>query len=132
MMNAPKQANFLAAEAGSFRYLEKSNPRNSNLQFLTYGIYELSQPSKSGSFVHLTEESLLFCWKGAVVVMVNGSRHQLEVYDVLYVPRGAAYSLEQKSGESTLILCRAAAEKSHPVYHARWKEISQDERRIRH
>ena len=31
-----------------------------------------------------------------------------------------------------MIVCRAPAEKTHPVFHARWKEFSKDERRIRH
>jgi len=131
-MNAPKPASFLAAEQAAFRYIEKSNPRTSNLDFLTYGVYELSGPVRSGALAHPSEESLLFCWKGAVNATVNGENYSLETYDVLYLPRGAAYSLDHAGGESKVIVCRAPAEKAHPVFHARWKEMSKDEKRIRH
>jgi len=131
-MNAPKPAGFLAAEQAAFRYIEKSNPRTSNLDFLTYGVYQLSGPVRSGALAHPSEESLLFCWKGAVNATVNGENYSLETYDVLYLPRGATYSLDHAGGESKVIVCRAPAEKSHPVFHARWKEMSKDEKRIRH
>ena len=131
-MDKPKPSNFLPAETGVFRYIEKSSPHSSNLQFLTYGVYELSGPVRSGAMAHTGEEALLFCWQGAVEVVLDGQRHGLETYDVLYVPRAAAYRLEQKHGESKVIVCRATAEKAHPVFHARWKEFSKDEKRIRH
>jgi len=131
-MSAPKPAHFLANEAHGFRYTEKSNPRISNLEFLTYGVYELSGNVRSGSLAHPGEEALLFCWKGAAEVVLEEGRHHLENYDVLYIPRGTRYHLEQPGGESKLIVCRAPAEKAHPVFHARWKQISGDEKRIRH
>src|SRR4051812_21680936 len=132
MNSVVKPANFLADETGSFRYIEKSNPRTSNLQFLTYGVYELSGSTFSGLQGHPQEEALLFCWKGGVTVELNGQTYTLESYDVLYIPRGAAYRLAQEEGESKVIACRAPAEKAHPVFHAKWKEFSKDEKRIRH
>ena len=131
-MSTPKPANFLAAESGAFRYIEKSNPHTSNLQFLTCGVYELSGSVHSSALAHPTEEALLFCWKGSTAVTVNGEGFLLEPYDVFYVPRGAAYRMGQESGESKVIVCRAPAEKAHPVFHARWQEFSQNEKRIRH
>ena len=131
-MNAPKPAHFLPSEAASFRYIEKSNPRSSNLEFLTYGVYELEGSVRSGAFAHSAEEALLFCWKGSPTVVVSGTNYGLETYDVIYLPRGVTYSLQQSGGESKVILCRAPAEKTHPVFHARWKEMSHDEKRIRH
>ncbi len=65
-MTPIKSANFLLAEAGAFRYVEKSNPQNSDLEFLTCGVYELSGAVTSSLLSHPGEESLLFCWKGAV------------------------------------------------------------------
>jgi mannose-6-phosphate isomerase-like protein (cupin superfamily) len=129
---APKPASYLTAAAGSFRYVEKSNPNTSNLDFLTYGVHELSGNVRSGTLAHPTEEALLFGWKGEVVARVNGKEFILEPYDVLYIPRGAAYSLEQKAGEARVIICRATADNVHPVYHAKWKEFSKNEKRIRH
>jgi len=131
-MDKPKPANFLSVDAASFRYVEKSNPHNSNLQFLTYGVYELTGAAQSGSLSHASEEALLFCWKGKAVAIVDGKEFVLEHYDTLYIPRGASYRLSQESGESKIMVCRATAEKAHPVFHSKWSEFSKDEKRIRH
>ena len=131
-MNLPKPATFVPAETGAFRYVEKSNPHTSNLQFLTYGVYELNGAVCSGTLAHPGEESLLFCWQGQVTVLLNGTRYLLEHYDVLYIPRGAVYQLAHESGASKVIVCRATADNLHPVFHGQWKKFSSDERRIRH
>src|SRR5436305_10373665 len=115
-MNQPKPAHFLSSESGFFRYLEKTNPYSSNLQFLTYGVYEVDGPAQSGVLVHATEEALLFCCKGAAHVTVNEQEFQLNPYDVLYVPRGATYRLSQSEGHSKIIVCRAPADKTHTVF----------------
>jgi 5-deoxy-D-glucuronate isomerase len=113
-MNQPQPATFVPAETSTFRYLEKSSPQTSNLQFLTYGVYELSGSVRSGLLAH------------------PGSAYPLKHYDVVYVPRGAAYQLGQDSGDSRVVVCRAPAEHTHPPFHAKWAEMSRDERRIRH
>jgi mannose-6-phosphate isomerase-like protein (cupin superfamily) len=127
-----QSADYLSRDAAAFRYIEKSNPRNTALQFLTYGVYELSGPASSGTLTHAEEESLLFCWKGSVTAFLGGTAFALEHYDVLYVPRGTGYRLEQANGESRIITCRAPAAAAHPVFHAKWKEFSTNEQRIRH
>ncbi len=131
-MAKPKPANFLAATDGAFQYAEKSNPQTSNLQFLAWGVYTLTGAVTSGMVAHPDEEALLFCWQGSADVFLNGRVFTLEHYDVLYVPRATPYRLRQNSGASKLIVCRAPAEKQHPAFHARWKEFSKDEKRIRH
>jgi mannose-6-phosphate isomerase-like protein (cupin superfamily) len=131
MVTEAKPATFLAHDAGALRYVEKCNPQTSNLQFLTYGVYELDGPARSAPLVHPEDESLLFCWKGAAQVALGGRQYGLSHYDVLYVPRGAAYELSPESGQTALVLCRAPAERTHPPFHARWSEFSKDERRIR-
>src|SRR5256885_12757155 len=118
-----KAADFLAGPSYGFRYLEKSNPRTSGLQFLTYGVYELTCGS-SGALAHPEEEALLFCWKGSATARLDGNAYQLESYDVLYIPRGAAYVLEDPQGETKIIVCRAPASQSHPVFHGKWNEFS--------
>jgi len=130
-MDNPKPAHFLPAATDSFRYVEKTNPRMSNLQFLTCGVYELSGLVTSGVLAHPEEEALLFCWRGEVSAAVNGQDFALGHYDVLYIPRGGNYRLSQPEGESKVIVCRAPADKSHPLFHAPWKELSKDEMRIR-
>jgi len=131
-MTKPKPAHFLPSISGSFRYVEKTNPFVSNLEFLTYGVYELDGSARSGALAHASEEALLFCWRGAVLVTVGDQEFQLDHYDVLYVPRDATYRISQNEGNTKVIVCRAPAEKSHAVFHARWKEFSQNESRIRH
>ena len=51
---------------------------------------------------------------------------------MLYVPRGATYQARQAARDSKVIVCRAPAEHTHPVFHAQWEKFSRDERRIRH
>ncbi len=131
-MNQAKPATFLPADTAAFRYTEKSSPQTSNLQFLTYGWYELSGSVGSGTLAHPGEEALLFCWEGEVTARIDGSSYRLEHYDVLYVPRDTTYQLRQEDGQGKVIVCRAPAEKKHPVFHAKWREFSGDERRIRH
>jgi mannose-6-phosphate isomerase-like protein (cupin superfamily) len=131
-MNQPQPATFIRADDGALRYVEKSTPRNSNLQWLTYGVYELSGAVDSSPLAHPAEEALLFCWQGVVTVTLGGADYVLQPDDVLYVPRGADYRLGQPGGASRVIVCRAPADHAHPVFHARWDECSRDERRIRH
>src|SRR5438045_4788516 len=130
-MSSIEAANFLEGNESRFRYLEKSNPRTSSLKFLTYGIYEFSEGA-SGALAHPEEEALLFCWKGATTVRLSGAVYRLERYDVLYVPRGATYFLEDAEQATNVIVCRAPAAQAHPVFHGKWEEFSKDERRIRH
>src|SRR5688572_2181122 len=128
----PKPPHFLSAAADSFRYIEKTNPQCSNLEMLTYGVYELSGTVKSGKLAHPGEEALLFCWEGRIVATVNDREYQLSHYDVLYIPLHASYQLAQAEGQGKIIVCRAAAQNVHPVYHAAWNDISRNEKRVRH
>jgi mannose-6-phosphate isomerase-like protein (cupin superfamily) len=84
-----------------------------------------------GVLAHPGEEALLFCWKGKCTANLEGVAYPLDDYDVLYVPRGAAYCLSHMDGECKVIVCRAPAEKTHSAFHARWKEFSKNEKRIR-
>ncbi|MCC6353586.1 MAG: hypothetical protein IT577_06850, partial [Verrucomicrobiae bacterium] len=71
-MSPPKNATFIPASAAAFRYVEKSNPDTSNLEFLTYGVYEMEGTVRSGALAHPGEEALLFCWRGSVDVTLRG------------------------------------------------------------
>ena len=109
-------ANFLTAGAKAFAYVEKSSPQSSNLEFLTYGIYELAGAVESGGLCHTGEEALLFGWKGGVTVHLANQTYELGHYDVLYVPRDAPYRLGQEADESKVVVCRAPAATAHPVF----------------
>lgn len=128
----PKPANFLSAQAQSFRYIEKSSPQTSNLELLTYGVYELAGAVESGKLAHPDEEALLFCLQGTVNAQLDGRQFTLNHYDVLYVPRGAPYQLSQKEGAGKVVACRAPAGASHPVFYSQWTQVSNNEKRIRH
>ncbi|MGB9624322.1 MAG: 5-deoxy-glucuronate isomerase [Phycisphaerae bacterium] len=130
-MNSPEAPTFIPADRASCRYVEKVNPRLSNLKLLSFGLYELRGPTCSGSIVHPEEESLLFGWKGVATILMGGTEYSMCRYDVLYVPRGETYRLVHDGGEASLFVCRAAAEHRHPPFHARWAEFSADEKRIR-
>ena len=78
-MDNPKPANFLSAQSQSFRYVEKSNPQTSNLQLLTYGVYELAGPVKSGWLAHPNEEALLFCLQDPVAARVDGREYEWSI-----------------------------------------------------
>ncbi len=126
-MSTVKSASFLSTDAGSFRYVEKSNPHTSNLQFLTYvkRMARLSGPICSGALAHPAEEALLFSWKGTTSVRMNGEKYLLEnVRRALCAPRGAAFQLEQTDEEQGDPVPRAGGQQAHPAFHARWKEFS--------
>jgi len=131
-MPNPRPATLVPAAAGALRYTEKSTPHNSNLELLTYGVYDLSGPLQSSPLAHPGQEALLFCWQGEVAVSLDGLTYPMRTYDVLYVPRGAAYQLGQADGASRVIVCLAPADHVHPPFHARWDVCSRDESRIRH
>ena len=131
-MSSVQPPHFLTASARSFVYTEKSSPASTNLQFLTYGTYELEGAITSGNLSHAGEEALLFSLKGKTTVELDGRSFSMGHYDVLYVPKGMTYSIRQDGGQSRLVVCRATATNVHPVFHASWEKFSKDEKRIRH
>jgi mannose-6-phosphate isomerase-like protein (cupin superfamily) len=131
-MNNIHPGNLLTKDFSQFRYMEKSIPESTGLSFLTYGIYELEKDVLSGFISHSTEETLLFNQEGDVEIEIENKTITLEYYDVLYIPRGATYRLRNTSGKfARIISCRAIAENIHPLYHASWKKVSSDDKRIR-
>jgi len=131
-MDKPKPANFLANDSAKFSYVEKSSPQSSNLSFLTYGVYELNGAITSGALAHPGEEALLFCWRGAADVQLEGKTYTLAPYDTLYIPRGAQYRISNSKSEiARVIQCSATAEREHPVHYSSFAEYSTREDRIR-
>src|SRR5436190_21753917 len=110
-----KPATFLGSDTTGFRYIEKSNPRSSGLQFLTYGIYKIAAGATSGNLAHPDEEAPLFACAGdSIKVDCAGTRYSLEPYDVLYVPRGASDQLQAGEADAKILPCPAPATKIHP------------------
>ena len=128
-----KAATLARAEDWTLEYREKANRANSNLELLTYGVYRIAPGGAGINFAHPGQEALLFCVAGAAEIALDGQTYPMAHYDVLYVPSGMPYDLRQTGDAAAeLVLCRAPAATVHPVWHARWSEVSKDETRIRH
>jgi mannose-6-phosphate isomerase-like protein (cupin superfamily) len=137
-MNQPapeiKPADLLRAEDWQFEYRQKSNPSNSHLEILSCGGYRVAPGAFSDELTHRREEALLFCLaEKPVVIEINDDPYRLERYDTLYVPLAEPYRIHNPSDEvQSLVVCRAPAENRHPVVHTVWKDVREDETRIRH
>ncbi|MCU0915528.1 MAG: cupin domain-containing protein [Planctomycetes bacterium] len=129
-----RPANLLRAEAWQFEYRQKSNPANSNLDMLTYGVYRVAPGASSDELFHRAEETLLFCLAGAPVsVEVEGRTCCLSHYDTLYVPLATPYYLHNRTNEiQSLVVCRAPAAQRHAVVHTSWEHVRGNEARTRH
>jgi mannose-6-phosphate isomerase-like protein (cupin superfamily) len=129
-----RPANLLRAEAWQFEYRQKSNPANSSLDLLTYGVYRIAPGVSSDELFHRSEETLLFCLAGEpVAVEVGGRKFSVSRYDTLYVPLATPYRIRNDTNEiQSLIVCRAPAANRHVVVHTAWEEVCRDEARIRH
>ncbi|MBN1864709.1 MAG: cupin domain-containing protein [Victivallales bacterium] len=133
MSDEVKEATLMRSEDWRFRYHEKSIPASSNLDFLTYGTYEIAPLAATSPILHQNEEALLFCIDGKVEACVAGETRLMTHYDVLYVPLDTPYSMRNISDSNAkMVVCRAKAEKKHEVFHAAWETFSKDETRIRH
>ena len=114
-------------------YRERFTPATANLQFLSCGEYALEPGATSQTVAYPDEEALLYAWRGTACVTMGGRSYALANYDMLYVPKGAAYSISNPAAEpATVIVTRATAENVHPAYHAEFAKVSKDEARIRH
>ena len=129
-----KPANLLKSEDWQFEYRQKSNPRGSNLNLLSYGTYRVAPGATSDELFHHREEAILFCLsEGPLLLETQGTSCSLCHYDTLYLPLATPYRITNESdGEGLLAICRAPARDVHPVYHSIWKEVRSNEARIRH
>lgn len=131
---AVKPAHLLRADDWQFEYRQKSNPANSNLDLLTYGVYRVAPGASSDELFHRNEEALLFCMASEpLIVEVDGQAYSMAHYDTLYVSMATPYRIQNPTGEiQSLVVCRAPAENRHPVFHSVWNEFRTNEARIRH
>jgi mannose-6-phosphate isomerase-like protein (cupin superfamily) len=126
-------ATFVGVDDWTIEYREKANSENCDLELLTYGIYRMPTGGAGVGLAHAGKEALLFCTAGAAEATIDGAAYRLDHYDVLYVPLGAVYNLKNVGEEpAELVVCQAPAGTTHPVWHARWDEVSKNEKRIRH
>lgn len=123
----------LKADDWRFQYRQKSSPRTSNLDLLTYGTYRIAPGGISDELFHRSEEALLFCLGGQPLIEADGQSVKLSHYDTLYVPLATPYQIANQSDhEGLLVVCRAPAQTKHELFHSVWEEIRSNEARIRH
>jgi mannose-6-phosphate isomerase-like protein (cupin superfamily) len=128
-----KPGTLFQATAAKVTYRQHFTPATSQLNWLSCGEYELPANASSGSLCLANEESLLFMWKGAVSVTVNGDEYQLDSYDTIYIPKGAAFQISNLQSDIAKVMqCSATADNVHPIHHSKFAEYSQREDRIRH
>ncbi len=128
-----KPANLLRADDWQFEYRQKSNPDNSNLDLLTYGVYRIAPSVISDELFHRNEEAILFNLAGTHTIELDGKPYPMNYYDTLYVPKATPYRIRETGGTTgSIAICRAPAEKQHAPFHAEWENVRKDEKRIRH
>ncbi len=128
-----KPGTLFKTTAAKVTYRQHFTPATSQLNWLSCGEYELPAQTSSGSICFAHEETLLFMWKGAANVTVNGNEYQLDSYDTLYIPRGAQFQISNLQSDIAKVMqCSATADNVYPVHHSKFAEYSQREDRIRH
>lgn len=129
---AVKPGTLLRTGSAAVTYRQRFVDSEVGLDFLNCGEYHLEPASSTQDVVAPGRESLLFMWKGAATVSVNGAEYQLATYDTLYIPRDAAFRIENCTNEpAALVHTSAPADNVHPVFHSQFAEFSQQENRIR-
>ena len=131
LMPPVKPARLIRADQPGVTFRQRFVPGTGNLLFLSCGEYELPPGSQSQTFYLPQEEALLFQAEGRGAVLVNDVVHDLEPYDVLYIPKGAPFLFGNLTGDpARIIQTSAPADNVHRVFHAKWSEISCREDRI--
>lgn len=114
-------------------YLVRFDPERANLNFLSLGEYSIPPGGETLPAAHSGHETLLFTWQGSASVNIGEAAYSLQTYDVLYIPKGAGYTISNPAASpARLFAARAPAENVHPAFHSKFADIRQDEKRIRH
>ena len=127
-----KPGRLFSAESANVTFRQRFLHAEANLQFLDCGEYHLAAHARSLRTALPARESLLFMWKGELLVNVDGKAFHLRTYDTLYIPRDAQFELANRSeSPAVAIQTSAPANNVHPVFHSKFEEFSQREDRIR-
>ncbi len=113
-------------------FRQRFRSSEANLQFLNCGEYCLPPGATSFRTSLPDRESLLFMWKGEIIVEVEEQIIHLRPYDTLYIPRNTEFALgNQGETQAAVIQTSAPAENAHPVFHSKFEDFSHREDRIR-
>jgi 5-deoxy-glucuronate isomerase len=100
-------------------------PANSDLAYLHYGRIILDQSEPRAAFATEGRETALLSLRGSCTVTVDGDRHELGLYDAIYVPRGRSLIVET-AGEVDLVECAAEVSGDYPLQLVRYADLAKD------
>src|SRR6188768_4094506 len=121
---AQKQLIFSGTASKKGRHVSVT-PSNSSLEHLAYGRIRLDAEVPRATFETGGRETALICMKGACRLTVNGTAHDINTYDGVYVPRGANVEVTTTS-EVDLVECSADVTGDYPFQIVRYAEVKQD------
>ncbi len=100
-------------------------PANSEMAHLHYGRIILDAGTPRVEFATEGRETALLSMRGACSITVDGARHDIGLYDAIYVPRGSRVVVET-TGEVDLVECAAEVSGTYPLQVIRYAELSAD------
>ncbi|MGC9312702.1 MAG: 5-deoxy-glucuronate isomerase [Sediminispirochaetaceae bacterium] len=119
-------------ENGRCVITELFNQQDSNLDYLSAAQVDIFEGGRSPQLSFKYEETLIYNLGDDCSIQVEGEMFKLEHYDVLYVPVNSAFRISAEGEKDAhLYLYRAVGDEVHPVYHAKWKKVKKDKKRIR-
>jgi 5-deoxy-glucuronate isomerase len=101
------------------------SPANSGLAHLSYARIRLDRETPRAGFETGGRETALLCMHGAGRVTVDGTDHDLDTYDAIYVPRGSVVEVTT-TGDVDLVECAADVTGDYPLQVIRYAEVKND------
>jgi 5-deoxy-glucuronate isomerase len=101
------------------------SPQNSDLAYLHYGRIRLDATLPRAEFATGGRETALLCMGGRCDVTVNGYTYNIDLYDGIYVPPGAAVEVTTAE-EVDLVECSAGVSGNYPVQVVRYADVRKD------
>jgi 5-deoxy-glucuronate isomerase len=101
------------------------HPDNSSLEHLGYGRIRLDVELSKASFETGKRETALMCMKGACRVTVDGTAHDLDTYDAIYIPRGSKVDISTTS-QVDLVEVSADVDGDYPLQVVRYSDVKAD------
>ncbi len=101
------------------------SPSNSELARLHYGRTILGSGVTRVTFATEERETALLVMRGACTARVSDDRHELGLYDSIYVPRGSEVELTAP-GEVDLVECAAEVSGDYPLQVIRYADVSKN------
>jgi 5-deoxy-glucuronate isomerase len=99
------------------------SPQNSDLTHLHYGRIRLDATLPHAGFETGGRETALLCMGGQCRVVVNGTNYDIDLYDAIYVPAGAAVEVTTDT-EVDLVECAAEVSGSYPLQVIRYADVA--------